>query len=300
MSSYRLPSMKSLIYFEAAARLGSFTLASVELNVTQGAVSRQLKVLEDFIGQRLFVRHNRQITLTDDGHHYFVSVAHILRQLVGATDALVNPSWPGQITVATSSALASMYLLPRLPLFRSRFPDIQIRIVARDDADALSRFDYDLGLYYFRQPPKGMQYRQLFEESIFPVCSPQYLASHPDQFAEGRPADEMLSQNLIWLESAEDWINWPEWFDRMSIPAPELQNRLVLNHYQMVVQAAMDGQGVALAWSGLLDRVLAEQTLVRPMELFLTTGSSFYLVLPEGRPIKPETSAFQQWLQEKD
>ena len=126
----RLPPLKSLVYFESAARLQSFTRASLELSVTQGAVSRQIRSLEDFLGKALFNRKQRQVFLTDDGHNYYLDIANIIQQLKASTEKLIAPSHPDPVTLVTSSALASMYLLPRIPDFRRQHKDIEIRIIA--------------------------------------------------------------------------------------------------------------------------------------------------------------------------
>ena len=292
MDRRRLPPLKSLVYFEAAARLQSFTRASIELNVTQGAVSRQIRQLESFLGRQLFVRKKRQIFLTDDGHNYYVSIAHLLRQIGEVTNNLVNPSAPDQVTLMTSSALASMYLLPKIPAFRQIHGDIQIRIVARDDLSKLDDADHDMALYYCRKPPPDRDSIVLFHEHVFPVCSPDYFSSHRAQFDTA----EKLNTNLIWLESDEDWINWPEWLRAMEIEIETFHNRLVVNHYPMVIQAALAGQGVALAWANLVDAELERGALIRPLKESLRTDAGFYLMLPTGQETSKHTQIFRDWL----
>lgn len=292
MDRRRLPPLKSLVYFEAAARLQSFTRASSELNVTQGAVSRQIRQLEAFLGRRLFARKRRQILLTDDGHNYYVSIAHLLEQIGEVTNNLINPGAPNQVNLVTSSALASMYLLPKIPAFRQIHGDIQIRIVARDDLSKLDDTDHDMALYYCRKPPPDRDCIVLFREHVFPVCSPDYFSTHREQF----DTEEKLNTNLIWLESDEDWINWPEWLRAMEIEIEASHNRLVVNHYPMVIQAALAGQGVALAWANLVDPELERGALVRPLEESLRTDAGFYLMLPAGKDPNKQTRIFMDWL----
>lgn len=289
-----LPPLKSLVFFESAARLKSFTLASRELNVTQGAVSRQIRQLEAFLGKPLFRRQQRQVFLTDDGHNYFVSVAHHLSQLESATTTLKGPTIGNPVTFVTSSALAPMYLLPRLPEFRQQHPEISIRIVARDSIQDLRQFNYDLGLYYSRSPPTHVDAIGLFDECVFPVCSPRYLQQHQQRLSDPK----QLSQDLIWLESNEDWINWPEWFESMQISVPPIQNRLIVNHYSMVIQAAIAGQGVALAWGKLADDEIKRGTLLKPFDIQLETGSQFYIIMPSNKPTDHNTQVFKRWLQD--
>ena len=292
MKRKQLPPLKSLIFFESAARLHSFTRASEELNVTQGAVSRQIRQLEQFLGKALFRRERRQVLLTDDGHNYYVSIAHLLSQLEDATKSLKGPQEPDQITFVTSSALAPMYLLPRLPDFREQHDDIHIRIVARDNLQDIDQSKFDLGLYYNRETPQKVDAHRLFDEEIFPVCSPEYLKQHKHRFRE----PDALSTDLIWLESDEDWINWPEWLDAMKIKINRFHNRLVVSNYPMVIQAAIAGQGIALAWSHLVDNEISQGNLVKPVDLTLTTGSHFYLIMPSNRPFSENTMIFRNWL----
>ena len=296
MNKRRLPPLKSLVYFEAAARLQSFTAASRLLNVTQGAVSRQIRQLELFLGRDLFLRERRQIFLTDDGHNYYVSISHLLEQLSDATENLIRPAESSEITLVTSSAIASMYLLPRIPAFRQNNPGIRIRIVARDNIDMLDNFAFDLAIYYSRTTPSAIESFALFEEEIFQVCSPSYFDSHLIAQDSEQQSIQLYDSNLIWLESQEDWINWPEWLEKMAINVGGFDNRLVVNHYSMVIQAAIAGQGVALAWSGLVDNEIEQGLLLRPLSHSLKTGANFYLLRPPDKTLKPAAITFESWL----
>jgi DNA-binding transcriptional LysR family regulator len=284
------------VYFEAAARLQSFTLASGELNVTQGAVSRQIRQLEDYLGKALFQREKRRVLLTDDGHTYLVSIAHILQQLSDATGDLMSRGESGQVTIVTSSALATFYLMPRIPAFRQRHADIPIRLMARDRIGKIRPSEYDLSLYYYRRPPVGDGVRMLFGETVFPVCSPEYRAQHRERLAG--PVSGALARDLLWQESGEDWITWPEWLEAQQIHLDRFDNRLLVNHYGMVVQAAMAGQGIALGWAGLLDAELERGALVKPLGLELNTSAGFCLIASPERPPREETEVFSRWLLE--
>lgn len=292
MNHRNLPPLKSLVFFESATRHQSFTRASEELNVTQGAVSRQIRLLEKFLGTSLFRRVSRQIILTDDGHNYYLAIAHLLRQLELETTAIKGPAEPNQITFVTSSALAPMYLLPRLPDFREKYADIPIRIVARDSIEDLKNFNFDLGLYYCRDIPKELDAVPLFSEKVFPVCSPNYQRQNKDRL-KNRDA---LATDLIWLESDQDWINWPEWLNSMDIHIGQFNNKLVVNHYPMVIQAAISGQGIALAWAHLVDDDIKRGSLLKPFDLALETGSNFYLISPPDKTLNSKTQLFRDWL----
>ena len=262
------------------------------MSVTQGAVSRQIRQLEEFLGRALFSRENRQVFLTDDGHNYFVSIAHVLEQLGTVTDALLAPAHPHQVTIATSSALASMYLLPRIPHFRRHHPQIQIRIIARESLDGLAPSEYDLALYYGRSEPVNGRPIPLFGEKVFPVCSPEYHKASQWQFKD----NQFQPDNLIWLESLEDWINWPEWLEAMQIKLPSSAGQLLVNNYNMVIQAAVDSQGVALAWSQFIDRELKAGALIRPCDHVLETRARFYLMESPAMEVRDQTEVLRKWL----
>lgn len=291
MSARKLPPLKSLVYFEASARLQSFTAAAGELNVTQGAVSRQIRQLENFLGLDLFKRDRRHVVLTDDGHNYFVSIADVLEQLSLATEQLTTNHESGWVTLVTSSAVASMYLLPRIPAFRRAFPEIQIKIVARDSKHEGVQLEHDLSLYYSRNKSSS-EHKVLFTEEVFPVCSPLYLNEHAADFDN----NDGTFSNLIWMESDENWINWPEWTERMSLVMTKPTNRFVVNHYTMVVQAAIAGQGLALGWKGLVDQSVTDGLLVQPTQFVLKTEAGFVLESPAGKRQSKEAETFSHWL----
>ncbi len=294
VANTRLPPLKSLVVFEAAARLQSFTLAAGELSVTQGAVSRQIRHLEEHLGRALFRRERRGVQLNDDGHTYLLSVSHALEQLRGATSDLLSRADGNQVTVVTTSALATFFLVPRVPAFRQRFTDIPIRLMARESPRDARPGAWDLSLYYYRQPPADDSARLLFGESVFPVCSPDYLARHRERL--GSNPVEALAHDLVWQESGEDWVNWPEWLEAMNIHVERFDNRLLVDHHGMVVQAAIAGDGIALGWGGLVDAELESGRLVRPLDLVLETDGGFYLATAPGRSGAHQVIAFRDWL----
>ncbi|UTW10681.1 LysR substrate-binding domain-containing protein [Marinobacterium rhizophilum] len=292
-----LPPLNSLVAFESAARHLSFTQAAIELSVTQGAISRQIRHLEEYLGRGLFVRDKRQLTLTQTGAEYYDSVQQSLLLISSATGAIVQ--WQGnqQLTVVTSNAMASLWLLPRLPEFQDLHPDIDVRILATDSLQGLRNSEFDVALFYCRTPPTGLQATPLFKERVFPVCSPAFLARHSaSETGEGEPED-ILSTTQLWLDSAEDWLNWSQWFSSAGLPPQEPRRRLNLNNYPMLVQAALNGQGIALGWEQLVTDYLKSGLLVRPVAVELNTTARFYMLEPE-EPMrrKPGVEVFRHWL----
>lgn len=289
-----LPPLNSLVVFEAAARHMSFTLAARELNVTQGAISRQIRVLEDYLGTALFVRTTREINLTATGNQYCETVRETLQQLAHATAGVRHWRGAQQVTVVTSTAMASLWLLPLVSEFQRQNEEIDLRIIATDQFNDFSRLDCDLALYYCSSPPKNMQVTPLFSEEMFPVCSPQYLAQNP-----GITALERLGEcTWLWLEDPQrDWIGWREWFERLGQRPPEPRRRININSYSMLIQSALAGQGIALAWSNLLSDHLQTGKLVRPTGTYLRTDAQFCLLEPQGRAANRQSvNRFRQWL----
>lgn len=289
-----LPPLNSLVAFEAAVRHLSFTLAARELNVTQGAISRQIRVLEDYLGKALFARTTREINLTTTGSQYYETVRESLQQLAHATAGIRHWRGAQQVTVVTSTAMASLWLLPKVSVFQREHEEIDLRIIATDQISDFSRLDCDLALYYCSTPPKNVQVTPLFSEEIYPVCSPAYLARHPGL---NEPA-HLAQCTWLWLEDPQsDWIGWQEWFRRLGHQAPQPRRRIDINSYSMLIQSALADQGIALAWSNLVDNHLKTGALVRPMKAMLRTDAQFCLLEPVGRAgNRQSVNRFRQWL----
>lgn len=292
-----LPPLNSLVAFEAAARHLSFTLAAQELNVTQGAISRQVRLLEDYLGKTLFERTTRAIHLSPTGSQYYQTVRESLLQLAQATGQIRHWQGAQQVTVVTSTAMASLWLLPKVAEFQRDNEEIDLRIIAYDHVKDLSRLDCDLALYYCRTPPQDMQVTPLFTEEVFPVCSPAYLAKNPDL----QHLEQLADCTWLWLDDLQrDWIGWPEWFQRLGHRVLEPRHRVNINSYAMLIQSALSGQGIALAWSNLVDNHLQTGALVRPIDAVLHTDAQFCLLEPQGRGgSRQSVRRFRSWLLEQ-
>ncbi|WP_079202808.1 LysR substrate-binding domain-containing protein [Pseudomonas sp. CC6-YY-74] len=297
MKIHPLPPLNSLVAFEAAARHLSFTLAAHELNVTQGAISRQVRLLEDYLGKTLFERTTRAINLSPTGGQYYETVRTALMQLAHATGEIRHWQGAQQVTVVTSTAMASLWLLPKVAEFQRDNEEIDLRIIAYDQVKDFSRLDCDLALYYCRTPPKDMQVTPLFAEEVFPVCSPGYLAKNPTLSTPQQLAD----CTWLWLEDPQrDWIGWSEWFQRLGLKGVEPRRRININSYSMLIQSALSGQGIALAWSNLVDNHLQTGALVRPIDTVLQSDAQFCLLEPLGRgAMRQSVKCFRAWLLEQ-
>lgn len=291
-----LPPLNSLVAFESAARHLSFTLAAEELHVTQGAISRQIRGLEDYLGKPLFERANRSVKLTAAGQRYAQTIHHSLNDIASITDEV--RSWQGthQLTVATTSAMASLWLLPKISEFQREHDNIELRIVAIEQLRDLARVECDVALFYCRTPPPAMQATTLFHEEAFPVCSPSYL----EKYGPFSGPEALLDCTLLSLEDADqDWMSWKQWFTEVGVVSRPPRRRLNINSYSMLVQAAMMDQGVALGWSQLVDDYLERGQLVRPVETLLRTPARFCLLERGEAPSQRRgVKAFREWLLE--
>ncbi len=281
-----LPPLQTLRAFEAAARLASFTRAAGELSITQGAISRQIRQLEERLGVVLFHRRERGVVLTPAGERYRLAVREALERLAAATAELGPQGGSGPVTIGASSALASLWLMPRLSGFRHREPDLEIRVLASDHDVATAADEVDLLIAYAGKPPAATGDRHLFGEVIFPVCAPSYLAG------EGAPRTPQALRDhtlLVLDDDHPDWIGWPSWFRRLGVEHQRPRRSIRVNSYPMLLQAAVAGQGVALAWQHLADDLLAAGHLSSLPITPLVTEGAFYLrclrPVPEDSPV---------------
>lgn len=297
MKIHPLPPLNSLVAFEAAARHLSFTLAAQELNVTQGAISRQVRLLENYLGKTLFERTTRAIHLSPTASQYYETVRASLMQVAKATGEIRHWQGAQQVTVATSTAMASLWLLPKVAEFQRIYEEIDLRIIAHDQVKDFSRLDCDLALYYCSTPPADMTITPLFCEEVFPVCSPDYLAKHP-----GLETPEQLADcTWLWLEDPQrDWIGWQQWFQSVGPSGVTPKRRININSYSMLIQSALGGHGIALAWSNLLDNHLQTGALVRPIDTVLRSDAQFCLLEPKRQvALRPSVKCFRAWLIEQ-
>lgn len=289
-----LPPLNSLVAFEAAARHLSFTKASADLHVTQGAISRQIRHLEEYLGQQLFVRDKRALYLTPAGSEYYLDVQQSLLHISGATANMLQAKDDKQITIITSNATASFWLLPRIPKFQALYPEVELRILAVDSMKALRESEFDLALFYCKQLPQEFEATPLFSETVYPVCSP----AHMTLLASDSAGVNLEHSTLLSLDVEEEWVGWHEWFNESAVNyRPEAYRHLKFNSYPLIIQAALNGHGTALAWEYLVDDYIASGLLVRPLEHKLVTRSQCYLLQPQQNySAKPGVESLKEWL----
>lgn len=287
-----LPPLPCLVAFEAAMRLGSFTRAAAELHLTQSAISRQVAQLEQYLGKKLFVREPRALRLTVSGQRYAEVVQRLLVGCAEATEDVMKRKGHTELTIACSSGVAVLWLTPRLGGFRARHPDFHLRLVVNDSLASMSGAEFDIGLYYLREgPPPAFAARRLYGEEVFPVCAPSYLAGRTLTPAQLR--DETL---LVLEDAQRNWMSWDAWFEQNGLRNARPQRHLVANQYPILLQLAIEGHGVVLAWRHMIDACLREGLLVQACDARASLGGGYYAVWPRDRAEPAAARTFRHWL----
>ena len=288
----RLPSLNGLRAFEAAARHLSFTQAASELNVTQTAISHQIKRLEQELGVRLFVRQNRSLTLTPEASQYLPGVRAAFNDLKLATDRLLRKDQDHVLTVSTLASLAAKWLLPRLSAFQEAHPGIDVRITTSTSLVDFPRDNVDAGIRYGRGQWPGVRADWLMADEAFPVCSPA-LANGTKPLK----CPEDLRDHVLLHTSNANSDDWRLWLTAAGLPADlSKQPGVTFDLIFMTIQAAIDGIGVAMGRTSYVQDDIAKGRLVVPFKIALPADAGFYLVSPEGRREAPKLAAFRQWM----
>ncbi len=292
----KLPPLKSLRYFDAAAKTLSFTRAADELFVTQAAVSHQVKALEEFLGVALFIRKNRRLHLSEEGQAYWPAIRKIFEQLADATAQLKSSGATGPLTVSVAPSFAVTWLVPRLSQFNERYPDIDVRMKADDELADFVRDDVDMQIFFGNHDDNHEGYDDdldvqcLLEEKLAPVCSPDLLKGRRRPL---ETPDDLRYHTLLHDESTDDWKNW---LKMAGVEGVNLNTGTIFSHSNLVLQAARYGQGIAIGHSVLAQSDIELGRLVKLFDLELTSNYSYDIVCPKMWADKPKIKAFRDWL----
>lgn len=293
-----LPPLEALRVFDAAARHLSFTRAAGELFITQSAVSKQVIALEAALATRLFDRRTRALVLTPDGERLARAVSRALAELRSVTSELRGGGEP-TLTLATTQAFASFWLIPRLEEFRRRQPGIDIRISADTRMVDLERGGFDCAVRYLQDSHAPADAFRLFGDTVLPVVSPTWLRKSGQPLA--KPADLGRHVLLNYEDDAKGrpWLTWPVWLEMAGEANLRPAGSIGFNHFASAIQAAVDGQGVALATHGLVEELLRSGQLLAPLPQRFSTARSYYLVVPEAVRPNPAFAPFRSWLKDQ-
>ncbi len=288
----RLPPLNALRVFEAAARHLSFTRAAGELNVTQAAVSHQIKSLEERLGLSLFRRINRGLLLTDEGQTMLVPVSEALDLIAGALERLQSVESTGILTVSVLPSFAAKWLVPRLGRFTAANPDIDIRLSTTLELVDFVRDGVDIAVRYGRGEWPDLKTVKLMAEDIFPVCSPALL-NGPNPLR--RPQD-LINHTLLHDEVHEGEVDWRMWLLAAGVVEVDPSRGPGFLDSSMTLQAAIAGEGVALGRSVLVADDLAAGRLVKPFDVSHPAEYFYYTACPSANAERPKVQAFQKWL----
>ena len=303
VNSRRPLSLTNLRAFEAVARTLNFGAAAEELHVTQSAVSRQIKGLEDELGAQLFSRGTRHVQITPDGQSLLRAVEPLLAKLDTSVQHIRRSRSRRRVSVTTFASFGSLWLLPRIEAFQRSHPDIDIRVSAHDALEDLDDPELDLALRYLSPASVQSDAVHLFDETLTPVVS----RSLWDRIRNGaapplaRPAD-LVGQTLLEEDddrASTEFLSWRHWLACHDQPALEPRRWLYLNFTYQQVQAALAGHGVALARVPLVFEALQRGELVEPFGEAgrITSPFSYWMLVAPGSRTRPEVTQFTAWVE---
>lgn len=282
-----LPPLTALRTFEAAAKHLSFSHAAKELDVTLGAVSRQIKLLEQSLNNQLFERTRRGVKLTAEGAMLYETISYNFDQIRSITRRLRHQQ-THTLTIATTTAFASQWLMPKLGDFWDKYPEITINHSLANNLGSLNRHQANLYFRYGIGNWPGQVATRLYEDTLYPVCSPEYYQKNKDK---------PLNQHILiqMFDDDAQWTAWDEWLAAKDIEPGTLKWRH-FNNYIIAIDAAEHGQGVAMGWHSLITSSLAQGKLVPFADFSITTPGAFYLTWSEDARLDADAECFRQWL----
>lgn len=287
----RVPPLNSLRAFEVAARRLSFTRAADEMNVTQGAISRHVKALEDHLGFPLFERTSRGIALSSSGRAYAAALSEAFGRIVVATDELVTAHSHTVLTIRGYTTFLVRWLIPLLPEFQIQHPNIEVRLVSANDPVDFDRDNVDIGVRYGHGRWRNLECDLLFMDELSPVCNPSLLALAGSQSPSILARFTLLHLNLRRSD-------WPDWLAVAGHADLEGQSNLFLEDLGVAYQCPAAGLGVAMGQRAYVRDDLAAGRLVAPFDTVLRRSAGYYLVCPRDRADVTKIVTFRRWLAE--
>lgn len=282
--------MNALPAFEAAARLTSFSAAAKELNVTQSAVSRQIRLLEEDLQTRLFIREKRSIRLTARGRELHQVAAGALDMLARTCREFRRGVAPTKLRVSADLSFGHQWLVNILSGFNAAYPEIGASMIASDYEPDCLREDVEVAILFGSGDWPGFRSRFLFGEEVFPVCSPGYRDANPPI-----ALDTLLDHTLLDLQGRWDWMSWRQWLGEHGMPVPSGFQFQDSNNWPLLIESARQGRGIALGWRYFVDPMLADGSLVRPCQESVSTSRGYYLLTRTGPALSAAAEAFCDW-----
>jgi len=287
-----LPSLISMRAFESTARHMSFTHAAQELCVTQAAISHQIKALEEYVGKPLFRRINRTVKLTKTGKYYAAQLHDAFDILHKATAEVTLRAVDNVLSISTFDSIASAFLMPRLDNLHKTYPKLAIHVITSDRFCDFVRDDIDLEIRYGDGNWPQYHVTKLADEQIVPICSPTFLPKG----TKIKTAADLLQFRIIHDIMKTDW---QDWFSANGIEDANIENGYTINHSHLVVQAAINGEGIALGRSLLIQDALASHALIKPFNVPIESEYAYYLVCPKTIADDEWVTIFRTWLEQE-
>ncbi|MCK3778364.1 LysR family transcriptional regulator [Ensifer sesbaniae] len=293
LSRRLVPDVTTLQAFECAARHGSFTQAAAELNLTQSAVSRQIKDLENQLGVLLFERVRQRVILSDAGQKFLPEVRRLLNQTEELmVRAMASARADSTLSIASLPTFGSRWLVPRLPDFLKRHPDTVLNIASRSAPFDFDEQNFDLAIHYGQPVWARATCSYLCSEIIVPAASPALLANHPVKTPE-----DLVAGPLLHLATRPKL--WAQWFEANDMDGRGAYRGNRFDQFSMVIEAATAGLGFALLPRYLIEQEIAAGTLSIVLDRPMKTENSYYLAVPEGKLENPISLAFREWITEQ-
>lgn len=285
----RLPPLNSMKCFEAAGRLLSFTDAANELNVTQAAVSHQIKVIEEFLGFPLFTRYPRRIVLTKQGKALLPNVIEAFDKLSIAIESINEDQSSNMVTVRLAPSFAAKWLSPRLKYFWLEYPDINLSLFHAHAPVDFEREEFDLAVTYGKGQWPGVVSEPLLSLDFFPVCCPSFMKND-------KPLTHIDNLRYYTFLHDANYECWTEWLNLAGANNIDANKGMIIDDTNVLIRAAIDGQGVALCSTVFIENHLKSGKLVKPFDITLRNDFAYHVVSTEKKLSNPAVHAFKDWL----
>jgi LysR family glycine cleavage system transcriptional activator len=288
MADFRkLPNLAALRAFEAAARHGNFSRAAEEIHVTHGAISHQVRALEEELGVQLFARHGKRISITPEGERFATTLRKALTDIAAAAAALQADGKQKRLTVTSLPSFAARWLSPRLGSFIEQHPDMEVMLQSSNHLTDFVRESVDVGIRFGRGNYPGLAVEKLIDDFFYPVVSPRF-----NRGKLPRTPEQLARHPLLRCEMEP----WTPWFKAAELDFLEPTGGLVFEDSSMLVRAAVEGHGIALARHSLAVSDIESGALVRLFDVAISCPQSYYLVCPHEALQKPQVQAFRKWI----